>query len=61
MEKITVEFSPEEKAALQALAKKSHCTIEEVIVRASLVELINKGLIDESTERNGWRVVRLDE
>jgi len=61
MEKITVEFSPEEKAALEALAKRKHCTIEEVIVRAALVDLINKGLINESTERNGWKIARLDE
>jgi hypothetical protein len=61
MEKITVEFSPEEIAALKAAAKNSHCTLEEVITRAALVELVNKGLINESAERNGWKIMRLDE
>lgn len=54
MEKITVEFLLEEKTALEDLAKRQHCTIEEVIVRAALVDLVNKGLINESTQRNGW-------
>ena len=61
MEKVTVEFSAEEITALRALAKKSHCTLEEVVAKETLVGLINKGLINESAERNGWRVTRLDE
>ena len=61
MEKITVEFSPEEKAALKILAKKHHHTLEEIIERAALMELLKEDLIQESTSRNGWTIKRLDE
>ena len=61
MEEIIVKLSIDEKAALQALARKRERTLKETIVRVILMELLKEGLINESVERNGSKFMRLDE
>jgi len=61
MQEIIVKLSLDEKAALQALARKRERTLEETIVRVILMELLKEGLINESVERNGSKFMRLDE
>lgn len=61
MTPITLKFGPTEIKALQDLAKQSKCTLEEAATRSILIELIKQGVLDESAERNGKKIVRLDE